>query len=911
MSQSLGTSSTFSGSIRDGTSTIGLTWQGLPGTLTLTGSNTYTGPTEIGSYTLKGGAPNTFSAASPTFVGGTLDLGGFTQTINNVTVGGGGTIQNGSLVGAIVAGGVGIVRGIGGPASLTAIGTVDMENGNSFTGPTVINSGGLMIGLTANAFSPNSPMTVSAGGTLRLTLGFDQTVASLSGDGLVTNHWPIPVTLTNVGASSTFSGLIQDTVGTIGLTQDSTVGGTLTLSGANTYSGPTTVAAGTLKAGAANALSAASATTVDAGGALDLGGFRQTVSSLAGAGTVTNSGTSDAVLTNQGPSSTFSGSITDGATHTTGLTENSAGNTLTLSGTNTYSGPTTVEAGSSILATGRLNLTATNSAAAAIVLQGNGASILATGGGTIAAAGDAIEFLGGTNQTATFDSFDISTQSGDIVFADPSNTTITFNNSTVNAGTGYLLDATAGSTVNFNANASTLTGAMATDAVSTSNVNLTNGTVWNLTGPSNVSSLAVTNSAIVFAPPGAGGFKTLTVGNYVGSGANITLNTALGGSSSPTDQIVVNGGTATGLTYLTIRNAGGLGAQTTGSGIPVVVTTNGGTTAPNAFALANPSLVVGDYRYSLVDPGGDWYLVSQPTPTQQQVQSSLNAVTKAQLGQIVNNGLLSSILLGATQQVSCSNCASGFGALGSFALGTQGRVSLSDRLTAIGGFSYNQWNSSGISVYDAPTVAGALLYDFDNFGSSRPFVEAGGSLTPYESVHGSRPYQNGPTIATGSWTSLDRNLSLFARAGWLARLTPTDEVAAYADFGRNWLDTGGYTEAATALNPYPASVQSGLQALNAARLGGQWTHLFGDNIEVNVSGAVARGFGTANGSVANVTDFGPIGPTGLPTSTWFEYGARIGYRVSDRLVVDAFVLGAVGGEVPATAHGGIALRVAF
>ena len=428
---SLGTSSTFSGSIRDGTSTIGLTLEGLPGTLTLTGSNTYTGPTEIGSYTLKGGAPNTFSAASPTFVGGTLDLGGFTQTINNVTLGG--TIQNGSLIGAIVDGGFGIVSGIGGPASLTTTGTVDMENGNSFTGPTVINSGGIAIGLTANAFSPNSPMTVNAGGTLRLTLGFDQTVASLSGDGLVTNHWPIPVTLTNVGASSTFSGLIQDTVGTIGLTQDSTVGGALTLSGANTYSGPTTVAAGTLKAGAANALSAASATTVDAGGALDLGGFSQTVSSLAGAGTVTNSGTSDAVLTNVGPSSTFSGSITDGATRTTGLTENSAGNTLTLSGTNTYSGPTTVEAGSSIAATGRLNLTASNFAAAAIVLQGDGASILATGGGTIAAAGDAIEFLGGTNQTATFDSFDISTQSGDIVFADPSNTTITFNNSTVNA----------------------------------------------------------------------------------------------------------------------------------------------------------------------------------------------------------------------------------------------------------------------------------------------------------------------------------------------------------------------------------------------------------------------------------------------------------------------------------------------
>ena len=61
--------------------------------------------------------------------------------------------------------------------------------------------------------------------------------------------------------------------------------------------------------------------------------------------------------------------------------------------------------------------------------------------------------------------------------------------------------------------------------------------------------------------------------------------------------------------------------------------------------------------------------------------------------------------------------------------------------------------------------------------------------------------------------------------------------------------------------------------MNIARLGGQYTHLFADNIEVNVSGAVAHGFGSGPGSVVNVTDFGRIGPTALPTTTWFEYGA--------------------------------------
>ena len=183
--------------------------------------------------------------------------------------------------------------------------------------------------------------------------------------------------------------------------------------------------------------------------------------------------------------------------------------------------------------TGTLNVKTTNASAAAVGLQGNGATILATGGGTISAAGTAIAFSGGTNQTATFDNFTIDNLSGDLVFADPSIATVNFNNTTANAGTNPLLYATAGSAITLNANASTLTGTIQTGAGATSNVNLTNGTTWNLTGPSTVTNLNVTNSIIVFAPPGSGsGFKTLTVKNYVGSGANIAMNVALGGSNS-------------------------------------------------------------------------------------------------------------------------------------------------------------------------------------------------------------------------------------------------------------------------------------------------------------------------------------------------------------------------------------------
>jgi hypothetical protein len=273
--------------------------------------------------------------------------------------------------------------------------------------------------------------------------------------------------------------------------------------------------------------------------------------------------------------------------------------------------------------------------------------------------------------------------------------------------------------------------------------------------------------------------------------------------------------------------------------------------------------------------------------------------------------VLGSILLGATEQISCSSCGSGFGSIGSLAFGAHGRLPLSGQLTAMGGISYNQWSSDGISVYDAPTVAGSLVYDFSNLGSSRPFIEVGGGLTPYEQVKYSRNYSNGDGTALGTATAVDRDLSLFARVGWLARLTPADEAAVYGDLSRNWMQTGGYSEATTAINPYPETVPSGLDALDVARIGGQYTHLFNGNIEANVSAAVAYGFGAGSGSFVNVYDFGPIAPNALPNTAWLEYGARVGYRFGNRIVVDAFVIGTAFGEVGTTVHGGIGLHFSF
>ena len=80
------------------------------------------------------------------------------------------------------------------------------------------------------------------------------------------------------------------------------------------------------------------------------------------------------------------------------------------------------------------------------------------------------------------------------------------------------------------------------------------------------------------------------------------------------------------------------------------------------------------------------------------------------------------------------------------------------------------------------------------------------------------------------------------------------------------------------------------------RSGALYFHLFGDKFTVSSNGAIAYGFDAGSGSAANVYDFGSIGPKTPPNSTWFEYGASVNYRVSDRLLASAFVLGTAGGD---------------
>jgi len=806
-------------------------------------------------------------------------------------------------------------------------GQVTLRGGSTATPNTVTTTNNGAIGLyalTGGVVTATGPISISTSGTTSTATGLGAYGVNADGSGSQISLAATTVTTTGLGAVGLYASDISATGS----------GGAITVSGAAnvTTSGASAYGAWAQSAGSTIALNgASSAFTINgdafglfasAGGVITAGPGTFSVTTgtgASGAGGVEASGSTSTVTLSGAATITLNGASNTGLFATTGgAITTEAATSITAAGASS----TGVQATSgTVTATGALNVTTTQASSVAFALSGTAPQISATGGGTVIAAGNAINFNGATSAVATFDNFNFTSASGDLIFADPSTATINFTNTTATANGGNLLNATGGSTINFNANASALTGAIQTGSGSTTNVTFTNDTNWTMTGSSTVSNLNLTNSSIVFSP--SGGFKTLTVaggtvtaGSLVGgTGASITLNTALGATVPTTDQIILNHASASGTTLLKINNvsANNAGVATSGAGIPVVVVTNGGTTSTNAFQLGNsPPLVAGGYQYSLERGSNeDWYLVSSPTATRDDIQNSINSLFQSQFNQMVTTRLLGSLLLGADEQVSGCDCGGGFAGVGSFSLGSHGRWALNDSLTLLAGMSFDSFYQDGVNVSAAPIVAAALRYDPANWGSSRPFVEFGAALSPYMSATYTRYYTNGLTPAVGVGSAIDRGLAVYGRLGWVARVTPIDEAAAFVDLVRGWQEQGGYTEDSTAVNPFPATITNGIDREDVVRLGATYTHLFFGNLEANVNGAVAHGFDSSFGSQVSVLSFGSIAPFPILNSTWAEFGGRLGYRFSRSLVVDAFALGTFGGEVGRTLHVGLGARYAF
>jgi autotransporter-associated beta strand protein len=539
------------------------------GTLILSGVNSYNGSTTVQAGYLNASGLDALDGTSGVVVNNGASLQVSNQNGNAPTYAPNLTISG---------------TGTGGKGALESIDAT----GNSY-------NGNITLGLASSIGSDTGTFTLGvAGGTTTLNnAGF---------------------ALTLVGAGS---GVLNDIIGgSGGLTMSST--GLWQLGSTNTYTGTTTVNSGTLQIGnnfQAGTLGNGNNTLAMNGGTVDLNGWALGVGNLTGSsGTITNSYTNEIALTlTTTGTASYAGSINNGS----GIVDfyKQGSGTQTLTGSNSYSGPTTVAAGA-------LNIAGSNalSSSTSVTVQ-SGAALQLSGGVSPAAVplnlsgtgitGGALENVTGTN-----------TYSGAITLS---------TNSSLGSDAGLL----------------TVSGGVTGSGLNLALVGAGNGLVNSVIGTGGGSlTMSGTGTWTLSANNTYTGTTNVNSGTLIYTAASVMANTAgikVSSTSTATPTVLDYGGSANATVATPLTFSAGAATNTVtlgnvGTGSITYSATPSFGTGTTTLALGNASDTIGGSIGNLANgAGGVTALVKQGTNNDVWVLTGTNTYTGQTL---VSGGVL-------------------------------------------------------------------------------------------------------------------------------------------------------------------------------------------------------------------------------------------------------------------------------
>lgn len=490
--------------------------------------------------------------------------------------------------------------------------------------------------VTAAPGSSNVIVNIQNGSALAITRSSSQNGAGVVSDSQINNSGTVSLTgggstgtnrgaaLLGTGNNNTITNAAQGVINTTGIYNDGMAadgaGNTLTNNGTITTAGPSaygmTASWGQSGGGQPNNTLINNGTVSTSGSSARAASILGQNNTIINNGTLTTSGNGSTGAYMQGINARL---INSGVIHVTGtgsmavdsnstnasfpaaITNLSGGQIISDQGPaiRTLNGPTSITNAGLISGGNGTAINGGNGNVSLVLQTGSQIIGIASGGG-----GNNLVRLQGTGQvTNPFTNFQTLYMEGtDWTW----NGTGTFADTFVNSGVLRLQSSLTGN-VNIAAGTSLLAG---------------NGANPSITPYPGGPAITVTNAGLIDLTNGSSpAANSLTIaGNYVGNGGQLNIRSVLGADNSPSDKLVLSGGTASGTTTVAVTNAGGSGGLTVNNGILVVQTTNGATTAANAFSLSGGMVMAGAYQYYLYHGGvtagtsNNWYLRSTVPP---------------------------------------------------------------------------------------------------------------------------------------------------------------------------------------------------------------------------------------------------------------------------------------------------------
>ncbi len=543
-----------------------------------------------------------------------------------------------------------------------------------------------------------------------------------------------------ISVGSAFSDTINSVIaGSVGLTM--TGGGTLVVAGLNTYTGATVVSNGALTAGVASrvgiggAFANNSAITIAnvAGATLNLAGFSNQIGSLTGGGTTGGNITLGAATLTVGADNTSPGAYAGVISGAGGALTKVGSGTLTLAGANTYTGATTLKAGTLALSFG---------AVSANILPS--ASTLNLGSGTLQLSGAGTQAVNGLSTTADALSNIVLSANETLTLgaltSAGAGSTLNFNtvagganatSSTVGTGIIVLTGQTAGSPINYGFTV-TDTGGFGLATVNASNqvIRLTTTALLPATGATSANDYRIDNNA---GGASAVGSSTLAITTSE-SAKSITVDTAAAsGVLTLNSGVVLSNNTwifggAGSNTYQVTGSAGGAGLKAVASGNTITINNyNAGAITISSPILANGNSSVSVFGTgTLILAGANTYSGGTTVSGGTVQVPSGGSITHPSASMTVGNNSGDNGMLNITG-----------GAVSSFS-----------------GFLGDNAGSSGTATVNGGTWTTGSGYLYVGYGGIGSLNIAGGAMSNVNGLLGVTSGSSGTaTLSSGSWTS--------------------------------------------------------------------------------------------------------------------------------------------------------------